>query len=217
MSCRYGAEKQQMRADAEKFRHHDADGLDAIRHLDARELLDRQHIGQVVHHPAQIVDPVGVRNEAVPGLALGHLLRATMVVADVGHRVDDLLAIELQHDAKRAMRGGVIGPEVQEHEVLVRVAALHAPLLGVELERRLLLILAQRGKQVGVELGGARRVFLATRVTLPVARQQNALEVRVTLEADAEQVPGLALVPVGVGVEADASTGSMGIRPAAAP
>ena len=192
-----------MRSDAEELGHHDADGLDPIRHLDAGELLDRQHVGQVIHHPAQIVDPVGVRDEAVPGLALGHLFRAPMMVADVGHRIDDLLAIELQHDSKRAVRGGMIRAEVQEHEVLFLVAALHSPFLGFELERGLLFVLAQSGEHVRVELGGARRVFLAARVTLPVTRQQNSLEVGVVLEADAEKIPGLALVPVCVGVEAD--------------
>jgi sugar/nucleoside kinase (ribokinase family) len=43
----------------------------------------RQHVRQVVHHPAEVVDTVGVGDEAVPGLALGHLLGATVVVADV--------------------------------------------------------------------------------------------------------------------------------------
>ena len=41
---------------------------------------------------------------AVPGLALGHLLGATVVVADVRHAVDDLFAVQLQDDAERTVR-----------------------------------------------------------------------------------------------------------------
>jgi hypothetical protein len=101
------AEEQQMRGDAEEFHHHHADGLDPIRHLDAGEFFHRQHIRQVVHHPTQVIDAVGVGNEGVPGLALGHLFRATMVVADVRHRIEYFLAVELQNrcGTRRARTG----------------------------------------------------------------------------------------------------------------
>jgi hypothetical protein len=54
----------------------------------------------------------------------------------------------------------MIGAEVQEHEILFLVAAFHAPLFGVELERRLLFVLARCGQEIGVEFGGARRESL---------------------------------------------------------
>ena len=192
-----------MRCDPEEFRHHHTDGLDSIRHLDAGELFHRQHVRQIVHHPAQIIDAVGVGDEGVPGLALGHLFRAAMVIADVRHRVAYFLAVELQNDAEGAVRGRMIRAEVQEHEILFLVAALHAPLFGVELQRRLLFVLPRRGEQIGVEFRGARRVVLAAWMALPVARQKNPFEVRMTFEADAEQIPDFAFVPVGVGVDAD--------------
>src|SRR3546814_8000860 len=64
----------------------------------------------------------------MPGLALTHLLGTAMVVADVRHAVDDLFAVELQHDAERTMRGRMIAAEIEEHEVLVVGALLHDPI-----------------------------------------------------------------------------------------
>ena len=82
--------------------------LHAVRHLDAGELLDGEHVRQVVHHAAEIVDAVGVRDVGVPRLPLAHLLGAAVVIADVGHRVDDLFAVELQHDAEHAVRARMV-------------------------------------------------------------------------------------------------------------
>ncbi|MNH29859.1 hypothetical protein D3C78_1835730 [compost metagenome] len=55
-----------MAGDPEELGEHDTDHVDFLRHLDAGQLLDRKHVRQVVHYPAQVVDTVGVRNEAVP-------------------------------------------------------------------------------------------------------------------------------------------------------
>ncbi|XMR53605.1 hypothetical protein ACLK2G_12130 [Escherichia coli] len=126
------------------------DHVDPRRHSDAGQLLDRQHIGQVVHHAAQVFDPVGVGDVAVPGLALAHLLGAAVVIADVGHAVADLFPVELQHQAEGAVRGGVVRPEVQEHVVLVLVAAGHAPLFRLEQQVVLLLILLDRIEREGI-------------------------------------------------------------------
>src|SRR5690606_5757459 len=89
-----GAQEQQVVLDTEELGHHDADHIDPLRHLDAGQLFHGEHIGQVVHHPAEVVDPVGIGDVAVPALALTHLFRATVVVADLRYAVDDLLAIE---------------------------------------------------------------------------------------------------------------------------
>jgi hypothetical protein len=151
----------------------------------------------------EIVDAVGVRDVGVPGLALAHLLGAAVVVADVRHAVDNLLAVELQHDAEGAVRGGMVGAEVQEHEVLLGSAALHAPLFRLEQQRLLVQILPHLVQHEGIEFGGPCVVFLAQRVPFPARRTQDAAQVRVAGESDAEQVPDLALVPVGVGVEWD--------------
>ena len=63
--------------------------------FDARQALDGEHVGQVVRHAAEVINPVRVRNKGMPRLPLGHLLRAAVVEADVRHGVDDHLAVEL--------------------------------------------------------------------------------------------------------------------------
>lgn len=85
----------------------------------------------------------------MPGLALAHLLGTAVVIADVGHAVADLLAIELQHQTEGTVRGGVVGAEVQEHVVLVLVATGHAPLFRFEQQVVLLLILFDRIEHEG--------------------------------------------------------------------
>lgn len=187
-----------MAGDTEELGQHHADGVDLLWHLDAGQLLDREHVRQVVHYPAEVVDAVGVGDEAVPGLALGHFLGATVVVADVRYAVDDLFTVQLQDDTERTVRGRVVGAEVEEHVVLVGALALHAPGFRVEACRFLFKLLLGQGQAVGIELGGAGRVVLAQRVAFPGGRHHDAAEVRVAGKVDAEHVPDFALVPVGV-------------------
>ena len=192
-----GAKKQQVAGDAEEFRHHDADHLGPIRHLDAGHLLDRHHVGQVVHHPAEVVHPVSVGDVGVPGLPLAHLLGAPVVVADVRHRIDHDLAVKLQGNAEHAVNAGVVGAQVQEHEVRVLGAAGHAPLLGLEAQAFLLGVKQLVGHAEGVHLRGAGRMLLAQRMPFPQGRRENAVKVRMAFEVDPEHVVGLALVPIG--------------------
>ncbi len=198
-----GAQVQQMILDAEELGHHHADEVDAVRHGDAGQFLHGQHIGQVVHHPAEVVDAVGVGDVAVPALALGHLLGAAMVVADLRHAIEDFLAIELQDDTEGTVGRRVVRAEVEEHVVLVLAVALHAPVLGLEAQGFLFQVLLGGVQAVGIELGGARRVVLAQRMAFPGRWHQHASEERVAIEGDAEHVPDLALVPVGVGPDGD--------------
>ena len=85
--------------------------------------LHGEDVGQLVDHARQVVDAVRVGDEGMPGLALAHLFRAPVVVADVGYRIDDLLAVHLQLDAEYAVRAGMVRPEVEEHEIRVAPAA----------------------------------------------------------------------------------------------
>ena len=116
-----------MTDDPEQLGQHDADDLHAVRHLDPGQLLDRQDVGQVVHHPAEIIDAIGVGDVGVPGLTLAHFLGAAMVIADVGNGIDDVLAVELQHDPKHAVHARMIGAEVEEHELVCFAVAREAP------------------------------------------------------------------------------------------
>ncbi len=67
--------------------------LSARRHGNARQFLDRYQVRKVVHHPAQIIHAVGVRDIGMPCLALAHLLGAAVMKAYVGDSIDNLLAI----------------------------------------------------------------------------------------------------------------------------
>ena len=115
-----------------------------------------------------------------------------------GHAIDDLFAVELQHDAECAVRGRVVRAEVQEHVVVIVGRAAHAPFFGLEAQRFLLLILPQRIELERIELGRARRIFLAQRMAVPRRRQQDAPQMRMPVERDAEQIPHFAFVPVRV-------------------
>jgi hypothetical protein len=182
--------------DPEELRHHDPDDLRAAGDLDAGELLHRETVGEVVHHAAQVIHPVGVGDIGVPGLALAHLLGAPVVIADVQDHVGDLLAVELKDEPDEAVGAGVLGPQVQEEEVGVRAAPRHAPLLGTELERVLFLLLLLLGQAKRTQLGRPGGMVLAERVSLPGRGHQDPAEPRVAVEPDAEEVPCLALVPV---------------------
>src|SRR5690606_21603915 len=176
----------------------DADHVDPLRHLDAGQLLDGQHIGQVVHHPGEVVDPVGIGDVAVPALALAHLFRAAVVVADLRYAVDDLRAIELQDDAEGAAGGWGVRAELRTHDARRLAATLQGPVLRTETRGCLLQALLGRAQRIGVVFGGPRRIIYAQRVALPGRWHQQSLESRVTFELDAEHVPDFTLVPVGV-------------------
>ena len=193
-----GGDIQQVAVDTEQLGQHHADSVDALRHLNTGQLLDRQHVRHFVHAAAEILDAVGVRNVAVPGLTLAHLLGAAVVITDVRHAVDDLFAVQLQNDAERTVRRRVVRAEVEEHEVFVLGAALHAPVFRLEGQRFHLQIFFLLGQHERIEFGGARRVVLAQRVPFPGLRHHDARQVRVAVEGDAEHFPGFALIPVGV-------------------
>ena len=187
---------------AEQLRQHDANDLSARRHLDARHLLHIHHVRQIVHHAAEVVDAIRVGNVGVPTLALGHFFLRAVVIADIGDRLHDHLPVHLQRDAEYAVYARVIGAQVEKHEVRVFRRAAHAPLLGHEPQTLLLRALEFRGHRERIHFRRASRVLLAQRVTLPMRRRENAAQVRMSLEVDAEHVVRLAFVPVGYRVDA---------------
>lgn len=185
----------QVADDAEDLGEHDADDLRPRRYVDPGQLLDGEAVREVVHHAAEVVDAIGVGHERVPRLALGHLLGAAVVKADVGHGIDDALAVELQDDPQDAVRAGVLRTDVEEQEVGAVGLSLEAPVLGPEAQRLLLLLFAIVRELEDAHLGGAGGMLLAQRMALPRRRHEDAPQRAVTLEAHAEHVPGLALVP----------------------
>ena len=156
-----GPQEQQMAGDAEYLRHHHPDRLDPVRHLDTRQLLNRQDIGKVVHHTAGVVDAVGIGNEAVPGLALGHLFRAPVVIANIRHAVDDLFAVQLKDYPECTVGRGMIRAQVEEHKLAAIPLTLHTPGFRFKFQRLLLRLLPVHRQGVGIEFRSPRGVVLA--------------------------------------------------------
>ncbi|KPY29270.1 Uncharacterized protein ALO52_05149 [Pseudomonas syringae pv. primulae] len=193
-----GTQEQQVAGDTEELGHHDTNHVDAIRHGDAGQFLDRKHVRQVVHHPAEVIDAVGVRDVAVPGLAFAHLLGTTVVIADVRDAVDDFFAVQLQDDTERTVGRRVVRAQVEEHVVLVLAGTLHAPGFRIEARCFFFQLLFGQRQAVGIEFGRTRGEVLAQRMAFPGRRHHDAGQVRVAREIDPEHVPHFTLVPVGV-------------------
>ena len=177
-------------------REHHADHLGARRNRDPGQLLHGHEVREIVHHAAQVIHAVGVRNIGMPGLALAHLLRAAVMESDLGHGIDDLLAVELNHNPQDAVRARMLRAEVQKDEIAAITATLHAPLFGAEAQQFLFGLLLLFGKLERPHLRGARGVVLSQRMPCPTSGHQNALQVRMSGKRDSEHVPYFALVPV---------------------
>ena len=107
---RHGAELEARRAEpgqviahARELARERAHPLAAPRDLAAEQLLDRHAEGQVREDRRVVVQPIGVRDRLVPGPALALLLEAAVQVADLHVHLDDLFAVDLEHDLHRAV------------------------------------------------------------------------------------------------------------------
>ena len=126
-------------------------------------------------------------------LALPDFLRSPVVVADVRVDVDDLLTLQLEDQTQDAVGPGVVGAEVEDHRLVV-------PLQAPALEEVAAVAGNHGGRRlggVGGHLGAAEGMVLAQGVALPGIGHEDAAQVGVAGEADAEHVVDLPLVPVG--------------------
>ena len=194
-----GAVKQQVTGKTVEFTDHHADYLSTLRNFDSGQLLHGKHIRQIVHRTAQIIDPVRIRDVSVPGLSFAHLFRASMVITDVGQRINNLFAIQLQGNTKCAMYAGMIGSHIQEHEIAVFTVPPHTPIFGHETQGILFDFLKFVGKAKRLHFRSAGIMVLAQRMSLPGRRHDDALEMRMAFKDDAEHIPYFALVPIGRG------------------
>ena len=126
------AVEKQMAAQPEHLRQHNANGLRSCRHLDPCHLLYRHDIGQIIHDPTEVIDAVGIGNIGVPGLALSHLFGTAMVVTNIRDRINENFAVQLQGYPECTMHTGMVGTEIQKHEIRIFRLALHAPFFGLE-------------------------------------------------------------------------------------
>ena len=185
-----------MRVDALQLVHDGADVLHALRHLDAQTLLDAHAEGVAVLRGPEVVEAVGQRQRLGVGQALAHLLDAAVDVAAVDVELADNLTLERDAEAQHAVRGGVLGTDVDDILALLEQEAALADeaAVGHQLERggavaRDLVAHAQRVERLVV--------VLAQGVAHPVVTQVEAPHVGVVQEADAEVVEDLAFVELG--------------------
>ena len=124
------AEPDEVGVDAVELGEAHAHPLRLLGCLEREELLDREHEDELVGLEREVVDPLGVRDRLPVRLVLHRLLEAGMEVAD--HRANpcDVLTVEIDDQAKHAVRRGVVRAEVDGEDVVERV------LLGVDLEDR---------------------------------------------------------------------------------
>src|SRR5579884_3823917 len=180
----------------EQFRHHHADHLPAWRDLDACELLESHKIGEFVHHPAQVVNAVGVGYEFVPGLAFAHLLRAAVMEANLRDTIDNLFSIKLDNNTENTVCAGVLRADVQKDKVRTVLATLHAPVFGPEPQGFLLSFFLFVRLTERPDLRAARRMVFAQGMPHPGFRHQDSRQERMAVELDAEHVPHFPLIPV---------------------
>ena len=93
----------------------DADVLGAARDLDIEQLLEGHDRRPLVEERAHVLERVRVADGLVVVRVLAQLLDAAMEIPEDRVQVDDLLAVELEHDAEHTVGRRVLRPHVDEH------------------------------------------------------------------------------------------------------
>ena len=105
-----------------RFQFRNTNVFGAGRYLDFGGPFHRTHERVRVVHRRKVIDAAGVWEELRPRAVLAHLLVHPVNVADHGLGLGDPLAVHRHQDAQNAMRGRVLGPQV-EHKGLRRSLA----------------------------------------------------------------------------------------------
>ena len=121
-----------MRQNAADLAIEDADELGAARRGDPEQALDRQRVGVLLVHRRDIIQPIEVGHVLQIGSRLHQLLGAAMQQADM--RIDplDQFAVELQHEAQHAVRGGMLRAEIHREGAEVLFGHGNASRIGDE-------------------------------------------------------------------------------------
>ena len=112
-----GADGDAVRSDALQLGHDHADGVDVRADLDLEQALHGQRVAEGVAHRGHVVHPVRVGDDARIVDALRVLLEAAVQVPDVGPRRAHDLAVRAQLQPQHPVRGGMLGPHVEDHLV----------------------------------------------------------------------------------------------------
>jgi hypothetical protein len=84
-----------------------------FRHGDVEQLLHRADVGIVVRHRADIIQPVGMRDDLHVVEAFRQLLDAAMQIAEVRCGLHDSLTVQFQHHPEDAVCTRVLRAHVQ--------------------------------------------------------------------------------------------------------
>ena len=101
--------------DPGNLREDDSDIVAALRHLDPQELLHGHAVAHIVDERRDVVEPVGVGDDAVVVDHFRHLLEAAVEVTDLHIRLLDQLPVQLGHDLDDPVHGRVRGADVEHH------------------------------------------------------------------------------------------------------
>jgi hypothetical protein len=93
------ADPEQMVQQARDLVEHHADVPGADRHLDPEQFLDCHHVGVLIAHHRDVVEPIHVRHRLEESACLRQLLRRPVQKADVRVGALDHLAVEFKHEA----------------------------------------------------------------------------------------------------------------------
>src|SRR5579884_2899790 len=116
-----GPDPDEVTRDAFELGEQDADPFDALRHLDPQQLLDRQHVRQLIHHVVEVTHPVAERNDLLVLETFAGLLDACVEVSDVRLHVEYSLALQFHQHAQHSVRGRMLRPQVEDHRVFARL------------------------------------------------------------------------------------------------
>ena len=155
---RHPAEEEGVAGDPVELGREHPDVLGPARDLHVEQLLERHDPGPLAEQRADVLERVEVADRLVVVGVLAELLDAAMQVAEDGVDVDDLLAVELEHDPQHAVGGRVLGTHVDE-----QLAIAERVELGLALGARRIRRDGLEDAEVAVEgdarvvLGGVRR------------------------------------------------------------
>ena len=197
-------------------------------HLLLEQRLDRGAVGHRVRVVGEVVHPLDERDRLPVLLVLAALLDAGVDVADDRLDVAHVLALELAQQPQHPVRGGVVRAEVDREQLLS--SSSRCPIgRSIVLDRSTPRArgTGRRARSGGSSLIPARELVLvegeqdrlaADREVAPlrmadvVLGHEDAAQVGVAVELDAEEVVDLALVEVGGGEEVDDGRQSTGRR-----
>ncbi len=105
----------EMVRDPGNLRENDPHVVAALRNRDPKELLHSHAVAHVVDERGDVVEPVGVRDDAVVVDRFRHLLEAAVEIADLHFGLLDSLPIELGYDPDDPVHRRVGGADVEKH------------------------------------------------------------------------------------------------------